>query len=144
MSPEENNTVDTDQGAPPPAEEGKASNAEAARHRVRARQAEEERDLLAKRLEALQTAELHRIAADRLADPTDLGVFGVTLADVIDEETGLVDQGRVDSVVGDLLEKRPRLARDYAPDAVDFDAGARKTLSRPTASWSGVLSGTQR
>lgn len=62
----------TGEGEPEGATEHGKSNAEAARHRVRARQAEAERDALAQRVVRLQTSEVHRLASARMADPSDL------------------------------------------------------------------------
>ncbi len=123
-------------------EQGKGN--EAAKYRTRLRSTEAERDALAARVARLQTAEVHRLARVRMADPDDLTVHGVQVAGLLDDD-GEVDPAKVEAAVGDLLDRRPRLAKDYEPEVEGFDGGARTTVRRSGASWSGVLtSATQR
>ncbi len=120
--------------------EGKG-NSEAAKYRTRLRAVEAERDALAARVAAFTRAEVERHAAARLADPDDLFSLGrVEVADLFDDE-GLVDVDKVEQAVTDLLERKPRLAADYQPDAEGFDGGARQSVSGSPPSWSSVLGG---
>ncbi len=123
--------------------EGKG-NSEAARYRTRLRAVEAERDALAARVAAFTRAEVERHAAARLADPDDLFSLGkVEVADLFDDE-GLVDVGKVEQAVIDLLERKPRLAKNYEPDADGFDGGARKSVSGSVPSWGSILGGKAR
>jgi hypothetical protein len=131
-------TEQTTEGAEP---ERKGGN-EAARYRVRAKQAEQDRDALAARVVRLQTSEVHRLAAARMADPDDLTVHGVQVVDLLDTD-GEVDAALVEAAVDALLTKRPRLAADYEPDAEGLDGGARKSAPGSTASWGSLLSGRE-
>ncbi len=121
--------------------EGKG-NSEAAKYRTRLRAVEAERDGLAQRVARMQQAEVNHLVAERMADPEDLRVLGkVELADLLDDE-GEVDSEKVEQAVTDLLERKPRLAADYQPDADGFDGGARQSVSNGgDASWSSVLGG---
>ena len=96
------------------------SNREAAKYRVRAREAEAERDALAERLAALQTAELHRLAGEFLAVPEDISLSGKDLSDFLTPE-GWVDRQAVEAAVSDVLAARPALGKN-AP-AVDLTQG---------------------
>jgi hypothetical protein len=139
-------TTETEQteGTEPEVDEGKGKGSEAAKWRTRLRSTEAERDALAARIARLQTSEVHRLAAARMADPDDLTVHGVQVVDLLDDD-GEVDEAKVEAAVDDLLDRRPRLAKDYEPEVEGFDGGARTTPSRGGASWSGVLtSATQR
>ncbi len=132
-------TATSEDGAKP--EDKGTGNSEAAKWRTRLRQAEAERDTLAQRLARMQQAEVDRLVAERMADPEDLRVLGkVEVADLLDDE-GLVDVDKVDQAVSDVLKSKPRLAKDYEPDAEGFDGGARQSVSNSGASWSSVLGG---
>jgi hypothetical protein len=128
----------TDEGA---TEQGKGN--EAAKYRTRLRSTEAERDTLAARVARLQTSEVHRLAGARMADPDDLTVHGVQVVDLLDDD-GEVDEAKVEAAVDDLLARKPRLAVDYEPLVDDLDGGARATVRRSSASWSGVLTSASR
>lgn len=139
--------TDTDSGTdtdnPEPAQDpedtGKGSgNPEAARYRRQLRDTEAERDALVERIERMQTTEVTSRVADRLAQPTDLFAFGLTLADVLGDD-GEVDPERVDTAVSDLLASRPGLGKG-APQAFPDLGGGRRGTSPPAgASWADVL-----
>lgn len=135
-------TTDEPEGA---TEQGKdKAGAEAAKYRTRLRAAESERDALATRVAAYTRADVVRHVAERLTDADDLFIVGqVDVADLVDDE-GALDVAAVDVAVDALLERRPRLAKDWEPDAEGLDGGARRSLPGSGASWSGVLSGAQR
>jgi hypothetical protein len=84
---------------------------EAARHRVRAREAEQQRDQLAGRLAAVQRAEVSRLVSEHLADATDLVGPDYDVAALLAED-GTVDADKVDAVVDELLVRKPHLARE--------------------------------
>lgn len=66
--------------------EADSANAEAARYRRKLRNAESERDGLAQRLEAMQRAEVERLAGQHLAKGQALWAGGVQLADLLSED----------------------------------------------------------
>lgn len=75
-------------------EEGDGGNQEAARYRRRLRETEAERDQLADRLEAMQRAEVERLAGTAQVKPAALWASGAQLADLL-TETGTVDPAKV-------------------------------------------------
>ncbi|MDV8000757.1 hypothetical protein [Rhodococcus sp. IEGM 1408] len=82
-----------------------------AQARERAEQLQTERDALAGRVATLQTREIEAIAANSLAQPTDLlALSGHSLADFTDED-GEIDPGLVAAAVEELIEARPGLAK---------------------------------
>ncbi len=114
--PEDKGKSATSEGTKPEDTERKG-NSEAAKYRTRLRAVEAERDGLAQRLTRMQQAEVDRLVASRMADPEDLRVLGkVELADLLDDE-GEVDSEKVEQAVTDILERKPRLAKDYEPNA---------------------------
>ncbi len=120
--------------------EGKP-NSEAAKYRTRLRAVEAERDALTQRLARMQQVEVDRLVASRMADPEDLRVLGkIEIADLLDDE-GEVDPDKVEQAVSDLLERKPRLAKDYEPNAAGFDGGARQSVSASLPTWGSVLGG---
>lgn len=110
-----------------------------ARYRVAAKEARAEADALRATVQAMQSAEVTRLASARLADPTDLAVLGgVEVADVLGED-GTVDADLVEQAVAALLEARPYLERE---EPTTFDSGVRGTsVSSKGASWAELLSG---
>ncbi|MFV1355714.1 hypothetical protein ABFV47_01395 [Mycolicibacterium fortuitum] len=91
---------------------GSKLHREAAAYRVRAREAEAERDALAARVEALQRAEILRLAAEGgMAAPEDL--FALTeavVADYLNEESDVSPEA-VAEAVSELLAERPGLRK---------------------------------
>lgn len=84
-------------------------NAEAAKYRVRAREAETALAAAQARIEAMQTREVERLAGKHLAQPADLfALSGKTLADLLDDN-GDVDAERVAEVAAAVLAARPGL-----------------------------------
>lgn len=91
--------------------EGKATNTEAARYRVRARTAESERDAIKAELTGLKRAAVERLAADRLAVAADLfDLTDTTLEDLLAED-GAVSTEKVATALDALVNARPGLAR---------------------------------
>ena len=74
------------------------------------RAAETELTLAQARVSEMNRAEAERVAAQRLADATDLWASGVAMADVLGED-GLIDPDRVDEAVSGLLGRKPHLGR---------------------------------
>jgi hypothetical protein len=103
---------------------------EAAGYRRRLRETEQHRDQLAGNLQAMQRAEVERLAADGLrglGDGGDLWRAGTELGDVLDPDTGAVDPERVDTARAAVLEQHPH----WAASVPDFDGGARQTVPAP-------------
>ncbi len=104
---------DTTTAEAPEADPAEATNSgpgrEAAKYRVRAREAEQERDALTQRVEQLQTREVERLASKHLSAPADLLTLGgVSLADLLDDN-GDVDPEKVNAVATEVLGARPGL-----------------------------------
>lgn len=101
---------------------------EAARYRVALRAAEAERDTLAAQVEQARRAEVERVAAASLADPTDLW-RGTTVADVLTDD-GTVDPERVGQAVTEVLTAHPHWAA-ARPSGPSVEGGARSTAAKP-------------
>jgi hypothetical protein len=114
-------------------ETGKNPNAEAAKYRVRAREAEAARDTLAQRIKSLQTRELERIAAKSLSNPADLlTLSGKSLKDFIGDDGELVTE-----TANELLGSRPGLRPVQA--ATDPTQGRHGGTGKPAPTWSELL-----
>ncbi|SDY96742.1 hypothetical protein SAMN05661080_05158 [Modestobacter sp. DSM 44400] len=127
----------TEPETPAPAD----GNAEAARYRVRAREAEQQRDVLAARVERLQRSVIES-KAGRLAHPADLfDVGGHSVADFLDAN-GEVGDDRLTDAVTALITARPRLSR-WQQEAEAMAPGAPSGGSRSSSapSWSDVVRG---
>lgn len=118
-----------------PQNEAQNGNREAAKYRVRAREAEAERDALAERLVALQTAELHRLAGEYLAVPEDISLSGKDLSSFLTPE-GWVDRQAVEEAASEVLASRPALSKN-AP-AVDLTQGLGGG-GKPKVGWDVLL-----
>ncbi|MBD8057225.1 hypothetical protein ICV35_26675 [Rhodococcus ruber] len=121
---------------PAPAEP-ESPNAEAARYRHRAKEAEAARDTLAERLTGYERRDAERYA-DNLASPSDLWAAGVQLDDLRAED-GTIDENLVRAAVDAVLAERPHWAARRVPLPIP-GAGARPG-DRPTLSWSDVIRG---
>ena len=135
----------TDTGADPPDREQSTEDTtddgdaklrrEASRYRRQLREAEGERDGLRGRVEAMQRAEVERLAADRIAVPADVWLAGTSLPDMLDED-GNVDQAKVTDRIGQILTDRPGWRRQSAPS---FDGGVRATAPSTGPTWFDAL-----
>ncbi|MGW0006041.1 hypothetical protein ACWDT6_19655 [Nocardia grenadensis] len=118
----------------PPAEadttegEQQGGNQEAKKWRLKLRDTEAERDGLRDRVATYERAEVERLVADSLADPSDLWVAGTEL-DALRGKDGSIDPGKVKAAVTELLEQRPHWKR-----AVKSAAHARNLKSGATSS----------
>jgi hypothetical protein len=116
-----------------------SSGAEAAGYRRRLRETETERDALAARVTELRTAEVERIAGERLARAGDLlELSGLTVDELLDDD-GLIDTARLGAALDTMLEARPYLARRRFQGSAD--SGVRTTATPPATSWHDVLNG---
>jgi hypothetical protein len=96
------------------------------RYRQRAHTAEAERDQLSALVDGMRRAEVERLAAPRLADPSDVFRDGATLADVIDDE-GRVDPGKLGALIDGLIDQHPHWVRPVAPYRGPLFSGATNT-----------------
>jgi hypothetical protein len=134
-------TTEPGEGAEPEEQHSKAGR-DAARYRVRAREAEGRAEALEATVTAYHRREVERLVAERVQDVEDYWkVGGLDVGDLLGED-GTVDAEAVERSVSELLERKPHLERE---EPMTFDGGARTTVRRSGASWSGVLtSATQR
>jgi hypothetical protein len=75
----------------------------------------------------MQRAEIERIAAGKLAEPSDLWLDGLTMDAVLNDQ-GDVDPARVDQAISALLEKRPHWR---APGRPPIRHGLQSGASKP-------------
>ncbi|MGH3967727.1 MAG: hypothetical protein ACRDTV_06320 [Mycobacterium sp.] len=116
---------------------------EAAKYRRRLRDAEAERDQLAERLNAMQRVEAERLAAQHLADPTDLWRDGLELAELLGDD-GLIDAGKVADAARATTAQHPHWTKPQPRHpAPGRGAGLRSGASNPAdhrgSSWQQVL-----
>ena len=112
-------------------------NAEAAKYRHRAKEAEAQRDALAEQVTALRRAAVDaKVKAHRIA-PEGFWASGVTLEELLDEE-GNLDEEKVkaaaDAAVETLGLERIGARGPYVPKE------GRTTSPRPTQSWESAFS----
>jgi hypothetical protein len=130
--------------------EADTRNREAARYRRQAREAQAERDslavergLLAARLEHLQRAEVERLVANTLHDPTDVWREGITLDALLDVD-GNIDLRKVTEAVAEIVSAHPhwKIARRTATlDGMRSGASGNQT---PTPiSWRSALNNAE-
>lgn len=116
---------------------------EAAKYRRRLRDTEAERDGLRSRLETLQRAEAERLAADHLADGTDLWLAGAQLADMLDDD-GNLDAAKVAETAAQLGTDRPHWRRTVSSAAPAGEVTARGKIEpgpHQPRGWAAVLRG---
>ncbi|MFC4494930.1 hypothetical protein ACFPA8_12370 [Streptomyces ovatisporus] len=138
----------TEQTEQATADEGQteaSGSREAQQLRRRLREAERERDALLERVTAFQSAEVERLAAEKLEVAGDLfAVGGIELAGLLAED-GSVDPDKVSAAADALVAERPGLAnqaaaRDASREALQGAMGARGTVAGGAPSWQGLFS----
>ena len=112
---------------PPSWDEVRQLRAEAKRHRLTKNAAEQERDQLRTRVDAQDRREVERIAADKLANPSDLWLT-TQLADLRDED-GELDSEKIGERVDQLVTDRPHWRKSNGPPP-NFSSGVRQPLRR--------------
>jgi hypothetical protein len=110
-----------DDDGPHVPESTRAARREAAAHRVRAREVEAERDRLAARIDRQDTAEVERMAAETMSDPTDLWMR--SRLDAMRDDNGELDPERVRAEIERVLSERPHWAK--REPVVNFHDGVR-------------------
>lgn len=104
-------------------ENGSQKGNREARYRVERNQAREELSAAQARIEALQTRELERLAAEHLAQPADLLALGeVPLTELLDDDGNVVPEAVAEAAEA-LIESRPGLAKNPRVAAVDQTQG---------------------
>ncbi|WP_083178141.1 hypothetical protein [Mycobacterium scrofulaceum] len=137
QAPEGNGTGEQENGSEE--HSGSKLHKEAAKYRTRAREAEQQRDALVARVEALQLREVNRLAGEHLAQPADLlALGGVTLAELLDED-GNVDPETVADAAEALIESRPGLAKNPKVSAVDHTQGTGNSPGNRKLDWVDLL-----
>ncbi|SHV00848.1 hypothetical protein [Mycobacteroides abscessus] len=106
-----------------------------ARYRVERNEAREQLAAAELRLVQLQTRELHRLAGEILAVPSDIALSGKPLSDFLTPE-GWVDKSAVEAAAREVAQARPGLAT-YQP-AHDPSQGLSGTTQH-TPSWDGLF-----
>ena len=123
--------------------DGKLAN-EAAKWRREYRSAETRLTVASARIEEMQKAEINRLAATKLADPTDLWLApGVDLGGLLGDD-GLVDPERVEEATEAILEAKPHWRSRPRPvgapaNAVQGDGKPPEHVEEPT--WATLLKG---
>jgi len=112
---------------PPSLDELRQLRAEAKRHRLAKNAAEQERDQLRTRVDAQDKREVERLAADKLANPSDLWLT-TQLADLRDED-GELDSEKIGERLDQLVTEKPHWKRVDRP-APNFSSGVRKPIRR--------------
>lgn len=129
--------------APTDSPQTPSGNAEAAKYRMRAREAETAAQHLQERVERLQRAEVLRIAGETLTDPTDLFEVGKAELSSLLTDDGELDSEKVSSAIASLAEARPQLTKGYqgAGGGLFSAQGARYGASSggPTASFAAMF-----
>lgn len=117
-------------------EQESGGNEEAAKYRRRLREVEAERDQLAEQVQGFRQADVERRAADALQDPSDIWRAGVQLNDVLDENSGELDEDKLAETIKQVTEEHPGWKK--RPIGIDEDQG--KTSDTTVGpSWSGLL-----
>lgn len=125
-----------DSGTPGTPEPPKANKE--ARYRVERNEARAERDALAQRVEALQRAELERLAGDTMSNPADLlALTGQALADFLTED-GELDAELVAKAAAELLATRPGLRKGSPAFDPSQGSGGKPAVKREP-SWGALL-----
>lgn len=125
--------------------EQQGGNQEAKKWRLKLRDTEAERDGLRERVTTYERAEVERLVADSLADPSDLWVAGTEL-DALRGKDGSIDPGKVKAAVAELLEQRPHWKRTIrpAPQRGTLKSGATSSGDMLSTSWQAAVGSALR
>ena len=141
---EATDATEPDSSAQDTADTGQAdnnANREAAKYRRKLRDTETERDQLAARVEALQRAEVERLAGTMLADPADLW-HGTTLDQLLDDN-GDIAVTKLNAAAVELLRTHPHWERQRRQprNTETLRSGASGAITPAGTSWSDALRG---
>ena len=124
------------QEPPQPLDQGQARKDE--RHRERLRAAESELARLRGQLEAIRRSEAEQLAGRVLHDGRDLWIGGLEVSELLDPETGELDQRALGGQLERIRQERPRRIRPQRTT----DAGAHVRGHGPVVQkrdWSDLL-----
>jgi hypothetical protein len=112
-----------------------------AKYRTQLRAAEAERDQLRERLENRDRAEVEHLVANRLIDPKDLWAGGITLADVVDPDTGEISPSLLDECLERVIKEHPHWRFNPAAptSAVSFSAEKPDLTKEQQPTWQSVF-----
>lgn len=116
-----------------------------ARYRTQLRAVEAERDQLRERLDRRDRAEVEHLVANRLIDPKDLWAGGITLADVLDPESGEISPQLIDECLERVIKEHPHWHWSPAAPASQVTsphAGIDADQQQPT--WQSVFQSAMR
>lgn len=113
---------------PPSWEEVRQLRAEAKRHRLAKNASEAERDQLRGRVDAQDRREVERVAAEQLANPSDLWLT-VQLAELRDED-GELDSDKISARLDQLTAEKPHWRKTTGPPP-NFSSGVRSPIKKP-------------
>lgn len=108
------------------------------RYRLQLREAEAQRDALAQRIEAMQRMDIERVAAELLAQGSDIFMAGADVSEFLNDEGG-IDYDRVRASSRELAKDRPGLSKN-AP-AFDPTQGIGGHTPKPKLGWDVLLHG---
>jgi hypothetical protein len=127
----------------PPQESASTKNSEAARYRVKAREAEERSQELSTQLADARRQLVETTVAQKFADVDDF--WAVTDLDtVLDDETGAIDGEKLDAAMQSTLTAKPHWARQAPSVERSSTVTSRDVVRGPATknpSWQEVLQG---
>jgi hypothetical protein len=116
-----------------------------ARYRQQLRATERERDQLRDRLENRDKAEVEHLVANRLIDPKDLWAGGVSLADVLDPDSGDISPQLIDEAVTRVTKEHPHWRwSPAAPTSQVTSPHAGITADEQQPTWQSVFQSAMR
>lgn len=123
----------------PESHSGSKLHREAANYRTQRNEAREALAAAEARIEAFQTREVERLAAEKLSNPADLmALGGVALADLLDDD-GEIDPEKVDAVAAEILDSRPGLHKQRHPSGYDPTQGIGGNPGKAQPTWGDLL-----
>lgn len=132
-------TTAPDSPTPVADEDPAGGNGEAARYRVKLREAESERDALAERLAAMQRHQCEAVSGQLLEVAADLWEIGGADPSAFYDEDGLLNETELRAAVGALLDQRPRLAKNPPTKPHQWGQHGDTPTRSAGASWADVI-----
>lgn len=115
-----------------------------AKYRTQLRAAEAERDQLKERLERRDKADVERMIASKLIDPQDLWAGGVSLADVLDPDSGDISPQLVDEAVTRVTKEHPHWRFNAAAPASQVTSPHAGIPEEQQPTWQSVFQSAMR
>jgi hypothetical protein len=113
------------------------------RYRQQLRATEAERDQLRERLDARDRADVERMIASKLIDPSDLWAAGVTLADLVDD-SGELQPALVDEAVERTVKAHPHWRHSPAAPSSMVTSPHGGTAEHEQPTWQSVFQAATR